>query len=728
MATLRRAVATALACGLTLSAPSPVAQAAEGEIFFGAQWWDQTVPDAKYQEFSQVPRGTFIQSFLLREWSGRNSVALWGANAIRTDQASRFTWANGVRWRVDLGYAKIPHNFSQIARWGWAENADGVFTLPDTLQARNQQIPGSYTQRMTDFLRNAPLIDLGVATRISTVRARARPARGWQFEVRGSNRDRSGLKPYALDFGFNTALENPEPIDQRMVDADAIASYQRDRLSAQLSAGLSRFDNSISTLVVDNPKRLVDAIGGDGPKVGALDLYPDNQVIRGSMAIAYLLPRRTALAATLSMARGKQDDPFLPFTSNTLLPQSSLDSLPARSLDGKTVQLNGDVRLTTSPVAGLDGALRLHYTDYDNQTQERNFIGQSPYDVSWQRFIEMRNHIFSNKQWQAGLDLDYAVAPRVKVGAIAEYRVRDRTEREVDKDNETVLGGRARLRPLDGLEVTGKYTHGDRKLDKFLDAEYRGLASRTVPAGSAPWDTLLYDVPAQLEQPDLRRFDVANRVQNQATAGVSYMPGERVELSASYAYTKNDYPDTKLGLQDETMHTGASSATVHVNDRLDLNGGYGFGRTETNQASRASGAVMTALPDSNWSADITDKEVFVFTGIDWAPTPKITVAADYQFSRNVTDFDLGNGLNNAADLPRNVYRRHEALLDASWRWLENTTIVGRWGWEEYDIVDWATNNVPLIFPVTGTANAIFVGDSSQGYKAHRVALLVRHKF
>lgn len=75
-----------------------------------------------------------------------------------------------------------------------------------------------------------------------------------------------------------------------------------------------------------------------------------------------------------------------------------------------------------------------------------------------------------------------------------------------------------------------------------------------------------------------------------------------------------------------------------------------------------------------------------------------------------------------------AFRRHEMMLDVRWRWLEGTTIVGRWGWEEYDILDFASNSVPLIFPVTGTANAIFLGDSSQSYRAHRLALLATYRF
>ncbi|HEY3215945.1 MAG TPA: MtrB/PioB family outer membrane beta-barrel protein [Candidatus Eisenbacteria bacterium] len=735
MTTLRLAVATALACGMVVSAFCPVARAGEGEVSFGSQWWDQTVRDAKYDEFSQVPRGGFLESFVLREWSGRNSLALWGANGLRSDQASKLTWANGARWRVDLGYTQIPHQFSHTARWGWTQTAPGVFTLPDTLQARNQALPTSYTPRMADFLADAPTIKLGFDTHISNARLRARPARGWQFEARGTMRERSGQKPYALDFGFSTALENPEPINQRMVDADLIASYQRSRLRAQASVGLSTFDNAISTLIVDNPKRNFDTKGGDGPRVGQLDLYPDNQVVRGSLALSYLLPKRTAIAATLGIAQGKQDDDFLPFTTNTLVDtiggdlstignKTTLDSLAARRLDGKTTQLNGDVRLTTSPVRGLDGTLRFHYTDYDDRTEERNWIGQTPYDVTWQRFIELESGPHGNTQWQGGVDADYAFASQFRLGVIAEYRSREREEREVEKDHETVLGGRTRLRPWDGFEVSGRYTHGDRKLDEFLGEDYIGLRTRFDP--TAPG---LYDSLGQLEQPDLRRFDVANRVQDLATVGASYAFGERLDLSASYDYLKNDYKDTKFGLQDETQHTAAANATWHFNDQVDLDWGGGYSETETNQASRQSGSSIPSTSSlDDWGADLKDRDGFAAAGFEWTPKGRISLSGRYQLSVHDAKFDLSNATSTAQDLPTTIYRRHESLLDASWRWLESTTVVGRWGWEEYDVDDWATNDVPLIFPVTGTATAIFLGDSARSYKAHRVALLVKHRF
>ena len=101
-----------LLVGWTLRVP---AVHAGGEATFGGQWWDQTAPEAKYQEFRVVPRGGFLEDYVLREWSGRNAVTFFGANALRDDQTAGLSWSNGTRWRADLGLTQIPHLFSQTA-------------------------------------------------------------------------------------------------------------------------------------------------------------------------------------------------------------------------------------------------------------------------------------------------------------------------------------------------------------------------------------------------------------------------------------------------------------------------------------------------------------------------------------------------------------------------------------------------------------------------------------
>jgi MtrB/PioB family decaheme-associated outer membrane protein len=532
------------------------------------------------------------------------------------------------------------------------------------------------------------------------------------------------MKPYGITFGSpgTGPLENPEPIDQRTVDADFIANWQRNGTRVKAMGGVSIFDNAVSTLLVDNPRANTDVL--NNARQGALDLYPDNEQLRGSVAVTTLLPRRSTLSATLGMSQTTQDDPWLGFTTNTAIvtgPASINDSLPAKSADAKAVQLNADARVNSRLTQDLTGVLRFHYDDYDNQTPERNFLGRVPYDNALQRYAELHNKAYANTQWHTGVDLDYSFSPAVKVGATYEYRDRERTHREVDKDTENVFKGKARYQPTDVLQITAEYRHGDRQLDQFLIEDYIGLV---VPSGGT-----VFSVPDTLEQPDLRRYDVANRVQDRADAGVNYVFSERFEAGASYIYLKNDYKDSKMGLQDETEHNFVVDGTLHLNERIDLNGAYGYGLSETNQASRQSGSASPSnLPSDNWAANLKDTNVYVAAGFAWWLRPeKLSLAADYWFSRQLQEFDLSNATNTAVDVPQTIYRLHDVTVDASYRWLRNFTIIGRYGWEEYDVVDFATNNVPLVFPAT-TSAAIYLGDSSQSYKAHRLALLARWTF
>jgi len=683
---------------------------ADGEVTFGGQWWDQTAPEARFQEFRVVPRDGFLESFMLREWSGRNAVRFFGTNALQDDQAAGLSWSNGVRWRADLGLTQIPHLFSQVARSPYTEIRPGVFALPDTLQRTNEENPGAYVSTMSDLLATSPKIPLGFRTDIARARLRARPARGWRFELRGVRRNRSGGKPYGASFGFNNAIELVEPIDQRMWDADAIAEYAQNRISVQASAGLSAFDNRVGVLRWDNPKRLTDRSGGDGGSTGQLDLYPDNRAVRGSVNVGLELPGRTALTGSVGASRFTQDDDWLPFTINTAIAQASLDSLPGRSTDAKATRLSGDVRLTARGLPGLTGTLRFHQHHYDNDTPVYTFIGRVATDVSFSRG-EQTNHPFGNKQMIVGADLDYDLANVVKVGGTVEHRKRDHTFREVEEDAENVFGVRARTQPLGGLMLHADYRHGDRELDHFLDEDYKNAAG------------------AFIEQPELRRFDVADRRQDLAKGDVSWSVSEQVQLSAGYVYERNDYHRSRLGLTEETRQAVNTEGVVTLSDRLELSGGYGFDQMEADQRSRESAAVLSSSDTTNWTADLKERNVFVFAGAEWWAAPeKLSLALDYVFSRAFNDYRLSNFKRTAQDLPSTFYRRHEVTAEARWRVTAVVELAGRYGFEQLDVTDFASEDVPLLFPVTGTANAIFLGDSSQDYRAHRLALVATRRF
>jgi len=71
---------------------------------------------------------------------------------------------------------------------------------------------------------------------------------------------------------------------------------------------------------------------------------------------------------------------------------------------------------------------------------------------------------------------------------------------------------------------------------------------------------------------------------------------------------------------------------------------------------------------------------------------------------------------------------HDLRLEASYRVTQNLDFAARYGFERYDVSDFASGNVPLLNVATGAANAIFLGDSSLDYQAHRVAVPATQRF
>src|SRR5215470_4312470 len=230
-----RARAASLAILAALAATAAPARAdVDGFFTAGTMWWAQSVSEATFQEFREVPQGSFLEGFLFRQWNGPLFLGISGENAIRSDQKYDVTLAKGAKARLDFGYQKIPHLFSQVARIGYFESSPGVFVLPDTLQLKNQRNSGQYNANMNDFLNSsADDARLQFRTDITKARLRARPQQGWQFDISATRRERDGRKAYGGTFGFSNAVEMVEPIRESMLDVDGLANWTGNRVNVR---------------------------------------------------------------------------------------------------------------------------------------------------------------------------------------------------------------------------------------------------------------------------------------------------------------------------------------------------------------------------------------------------------------------------------------------------------------------------------------------------------------
>ena len=112
-----------------------------------------------------MPRGGFLQDYVLREFNGPWAGALWGNDALTRGQGNGLYLAKGVAWRLDAQYAETPHHLNFIARSPFVQTTPGVFLLPNVLQQQNQLANGTnYNNGMKDVLAYSPVTPLGILT------------------------------------------------------------------------------------------------------------------------------------------------------------------------------------------------------------------------------------------------------------------------------------------------------------------------------------------------------------------------------------------------------------------------------------------------------------------------------------------------------------------------------------------------------------------------------------
>ena len=698
--------------------------AAEGEVTFGTQWWNQTKPEAKFQEFRDIPNGPFMDSFVLLDDFWKGHYAIVGVDALQNDQSTTALYRR-PRWTASFQYTQMPHTFSRVARTPYTEVTRGVLTLPDSLQRANQENSGAYTSTMTDLLRNAPRVPLGFRTDLSRARLKGRLGNGVQLDVRGVRRQREGTKAYGGSFGFSNAVEITEPIHQNILQGEARASYVRKRVALEASAGVDAFENKVDALVFDNPRRYTDSPTA-GSSRGRTDLYPDNRTLRGSLQAGIQLPRRTSFNAFIGISEITQKDRWLRLTINSAILQPDSFPLPGTNTNGKAIVFTQDYRLTGTPVSHVAGTLRFRRHQYDNNTPVHVIPGQVAYDQAWQPGA-VSTHPIGFTNTVVGADVDLTPEKRVSLSGTAEHIRRERTFREVALDNEWVLRARARVRPRAGLELEGGYGHGDRKLDHFEEEDYQNASGTFV------------------EQPALRRFDVGDRQQESAHGSIGLSFKDRVQISGSYEYVRNKYHDrglpsldapfdpdtneTQLGLRDQVRRNISADGAVQLSERVALNGGYGWVQLYSNQLSRESGATMARTDSTTWQARIKEWFVYANASLTWQAIPdRLSLIGTFEHDHSPGAFRLTNFRGTAIDLPGVLYRRQGLGAEVWYKVDDGTSFGFRWAWEEFKARDYAAQDVPLLFPVTGASTALFLGDSVQDYHAHILGVLLQRTF
>src|SRR6185503_1064607 len=265
----------------------------------------------------------------------------------------------------------------------------------------------------------------------------------------------------------------------------------------------SYFQNDTGTLLLDNPFRTTDCVAPDGcttatqgPATGRVDLYPDNHADYATFAGSFALPIKLRLLASINAGWLRQNDPFVPYTTNSIL-LAETGPLPATSLQGEKQTLAMNYKLIKALGKKFDIKAAYRQYDYNNNTRVLSFTPVQG-DIAAANVDEPEENTpfgYNKKNIEVTGSWYFAKKSTAKIGY--EGEIMDRSNRDVEQATENGFVTSIDMAPRKDLSFRASYHYSSRNPEHYLDDQTLEI-SGGITADSA----------------FSRRFDEAARIRN----------------------------------------------------------------------------------------------------------------------------------------------------------------------------------------------------------------------
>ncbi|MBZ5539119.1 MAG: MtrB/PioB family outer membrane beta-barrel protein [Acidobacteriia bacterium] len=534
--------------------------------------FEPALKSSKYGEYRDLRDGLYIRRFDVKFENVRgtkNYVALQSQKSFYRDQSYLATFGRYGKFKIQFRYDEIPHTYSNTTRTLFTETAPGVWSFPtlirQTLQATTSgNLPSVInTQVVPQFNFITPSIIRKAGTALLSYNLNA----NWDLNILFRRESEKGTRPIGLIMNSSPSasatggygVELPEPINYFFNTLRMGTEYGKRSWAVQAAYMGSFFQNNTSTLTWDNPFRLTGESAGN-PLTGRMDLYPDNHANYLMFAGGTDLGKYLHLTGSLSPGWLRQNDFFLPYSTNTALtcgdapqPCTSLAALPVPSLEGSKQTLAMNYTLTTTAWKNFELKAAYRHYDYNNNTPVHAFTPAQGDATQTARdpitnfpLTETENTPFgyNRKNLDVSGNWFFTKLSSFKIGYETEWL--DRVHRDVGHTLENTFVTALDLSPNKDLLFRLSYRHANRKPDFYLDDVSEEIS------GGIPVDS-----------PYARRFDEAARMRNSADGLLQYSPLDKLTLSAFGGTLQDDY-NRSGGVNSATplnFLTGAAATT-----------------------------------------------------------------------------------------------------------------------------------------------------------------------
>ena len=543
-------------------------QSIQGSVDFGVRFATGDVdgrPDLPFQPalktsqfnvYQDVRDGFYLRHIDIKIDNVLNSkdyFALQSQSSLYKDQSYLATFGNYGKFKFQFRYDEIPHIYSNTTRSLYAETSPGVWSFPALIRQQLQApVPvGSSLQSIinTQLVPQLGFITPRIERKAGTFSGAYNLNRNWAVNGMYWRESQKGTRPLGLIMNSSPSasatsgygVELPETISYYNNLVRAGLEYGARRFVLQGGYTGSFFQNNIHQMSWDNPFRLTNETITT-PLTGRMALYPDNHANYLNFAAGLDLGKYLHVTASINPGWLRQDQPFLPYTSNTAIVTcgdgtqacNSVAVLPVSNLggDAQTLAMNYTISTTTWKNVSLKANYRQY--DYNDNTAVNLYTPVQGDAAAPAGETENTPFGFNRKDLELSGVWFFAKKSSVKVGYEALWM--DRNHRDVSHSLENSFFASGDWTPIRDLLVRISYRHSNRNPDSYQDDN---ASNPTTGANVTCSDTT--DVSFTADQRCLRRFDEAARVQNRGDYLVQYSPNDKLTLSAFGGTQQNDY-------------------------------------------------------------------------------------------------------------------------------------------------------------------------------------------
>jgi MtrB/PioB family decaheme-associated outer membrane protein len=717
--------------------------------------FDPALKTSKFNEYRDVRNGFFVRRADVRFdniLSTKNYVSLQTSKAVYRDQSYLASFGQYGKFLVQFRYDEIPHIYSNTTRTLFTQTSPGLYAYPalirQTLQATaSTNLPSVIN---TQLLPQLSFITPLIIRRDGTASFDYDVTPHWNLNGMYFRESQRGDRPIGLIMNSSPSatstkgfgVELPEPIRYYNNLVRVGFDYgQKSRAFGGAYIG-SFFQNDIHQLTWDNPFQLTNETVTT-PLTGRMALYPDNQANYVNFAGATDLGKYLRFTASITPGWLRQNEPFLPYSSNTAINTcgptgnqacTSLAALPERSLHGDTQTLAMNYTLMSTVWKNVELKANYRHYDYNDNTSVFTFTpaqgDASDPDPSGHQNTPFG---FNRKNLELTGSWYFAKKSSMKLGYEAEWM--DRSHRDAAHSLENSLYAAVDWVPIRDLLFRASYRHGNRKPDNYQD----DLASDPSTGAPVPCSNTT-NANFTADQRCHRRFDEAARLRDRADGLVQYSPSDKLTLSAFAGTLQNDYnrrggtnsptalnfltgtaattgPYYLYGLLKDISYNIGFDADCALSNQVTLFAEYSHEKNYTRMISRnrspvsPPGTILTCTgcdsANNDWES-VTREPVDIYSvGTDLYLGHKVYLTTYYSLSAakgNVLTHPLGdptivtgpaafvlNGTSAAVNYPQTVSRLHDFAAVFKYKLTANLTPRLEYRYQQWDNRDYQTS-------------------------------------